>query len=143
MAIFDRFRRNRQQSVLPEEVTQYYQTEQRQRRGVAFLFALIALLLTVAIATALFFGGRWVYNQIWGDDDNQDTAQQEEHQDGDHEEGAKPEDNQNQGNTGNNPQKPAPAPAPAPQPAPAPATPNLGDTPAPAPGMPHTGDPGM
>lgn len=64
MALFDRFRRNRQQSVLPDEVKQYYQTEKRQRRGMAVLLAIVALVATVAIAAGLFFAGRFIYNKV-------------------------------------------------------------------------------
>lgn len=79
MGILDRFRRNRQESVLPEEVQEYYQSENRQRRGVAVLLAVAALIFTIAIAAGLFFGGRFLYNQIWGDDQQAETTQDEDH----------------------------------------------------------------
>lgn len=145
MSIFDRLRRNRQQSVLPDEVQQYYQAEQKQRRGRAFLLALGALLVTVLVAAALFIGGRALYSQIRGDkDDNkpnasniEDNSQEKQNQDAASENGAPTE-----GGSAPETQTPAPAANPAPTPTPAPApttTPALGDTPA----LPHTGDPGM
>lgn len=148
MAIFDRFRRNRDQSVLPDEVKQYYQTENRQRRGMAVVLALLALLATVAVAAGLFFGGRFIYNAI-RDDGTEETAQPASDQaPGDQEQ--KPENAGGEGNNGG--QNPTPTPeapgtqqpatppnpetqTPAPTPAPAPA-------PAPSP-MPRTGDEGM
>lgn len=142
MSIFDRFRRNKQSSVLPEEVQQYYQTEQRQRRGVAALIAVGALLVTIAIAAALFFGVRFAYHQIRGDDDKktQTTNTQDGWQNPDKDktnDQQKPTDNQSQATPT---PTPAPATTPTPTPSPAPATtPSLGDTQA----LPHTGDEGM
>lgn len=140
MSFLDRFRRNNQTSVLPDEVKEYYQSERRQKRGVAIGLALVALVVTIAIASALFFGGRFAYNQIWGDDDKQgsDTAQNE----GQDWSGEEQGEQQSQGQSGSETEQPAPAPtpSPAPQPQPAPATPSLGDEPEP---LPHTGDPGM
>lgn len=149
MSFLDRFRRNKQESVLPEEVKEYYQSERRQKRGVAVGLALVALVATVAVAAALFFGGRFAYNQIWGNDDKQDSGtSQNEGQDwsgGQNEQGESggtQQQPQNQpGGEGGQPTSPAPdsQPEPAPQPAPStPPTPSLGDEP-----MPHTGDPGM
>ena len=76
MAIFDRFKR-KDQSVLPEEVKQYYQSEQRQRAGVAVLLGIAAIIITVLIAVGLFYGGRYVYRQI-NKEDNQITSQEGE-----------------------------------------------------------------
>lgn len=136
MAFYDRFR-NRQQSVLPKEVKQYYQSEQRQRRGAAIGLALLALVVTVAIAAALFFGGRWVYRTITGNDDNRNGTVQTDENAGDF--GALDEEQPRDQQPNGQPQTPNPTPTtPQPQPAPAPATPSLGDEP-----LPHTGDPGM
>lgn len=160
MAIFDRFRRNRQQSVLPDEVKQYYQTENRQRRGMAIVLALGALLATVALAAALFFGGRFVYNLI-NSEDTETTQQTNENRDDENRDEANQpgEDENSAGQTPeNNDENASPSPSPAPTPTPAPgdetprstppspespapspqATPNLGDSP-----LPHTGDEGM
>lgn len=139
MSFLDRFRRNRQNSVLPEEVKEYYQAERRQKRGVAIGLALIALVVTVVVAAALFFGGRFAYNQIWGDDDNQDNGSvQNEGQDWAGESGqesGQPTEQEQDQPSGENPQT---QPNPSPSPTPPPSTPSLGDEP-----LPHTGDPGM
>lgn len=144
MAFWDRFKR-KDESVLPEEVKQYYQSENRQRAGVAVLLGIAALIITVLVATGLFYGGRYVYRQITGDD--QQTAQEQEQQeqaDEAQEEGTAPSDEEQSagdeeqsGDTipGSDEEQPAPAPAPAP----APSSPSLGDE---AP-LPHTGDPGL
>jgi cytoskeletal protein RodZ len=147
VSFLDRFKRNQQTSVLPDEVKEYYQSERRQKRGVAAGLAFVALVVTVAVAAAIFFGGRFAYNQIWGDEDEQssDTAQNENQ--GQSDEGETKSDTEDeqqpQGQSGGETAQPTPAPSPAPQPQPAPAppaTPSLGDEPEP---LPHTGDPGM
>ncbi len=148
MGLLDRIREKRQQSVLPEEVKEYYKSEQRQKRGVAIGLALLALVVTIAIAAALFFGGRFVYNAIWGGDkpsgNNQSQNQPANNTN-------QPNNNQNQNQNGNRsggnnpapaPSNPAPqpsTPAPAPSPQPAPSTPSLGDDDR----LPRTGDEGM
>ncbi len=71
MAILDKFRqRNQQQdnSVLPTEVNEYYQSEQDGRRGVAFLLGIVTLVITLVVAGALFLGGRFVYRKIVNND---------------------------------------------------------------------------
>lgn len=60
---------------LPTEIKEYYQTERRERVGVAWLLALGTLLLTLILATGLFFGGRWAYRKIAGTDKKPETAQ--------------------------------------------------------------------
>lgn len=75
MGIFDRFKRNKQTEVLPEEVEQYYQSKQNEKRSIAWLVGLGTLVATVVIAAGLFYGARYAYRQIKGDDNN--TAQQQ------------------------------------------------------------------
>ena len=72
MALFKR--RNKDTDSLPKEVQEYYQTEKRERTGVAWLLALATLLVTFLIAAALFFGGRWLYHTIFNHDENKDTT---------------------------------------------------------------------
>ncbi len=69
------FRRNKDVSAVPAEIQEYYQSERRERTGVAWLLALGTLIITVGLATLLFFGGRWAYRAIANNDDNQQTAQ--------------------------------------------------------------------
>ncbi len=148
MSVLDRFRRNRQQSVLPNEVQEYYQSEQRQRRGLALILGIVALLVTIAIAAALFFGGRFLYNKFRGDETkptsttSQNSDQSNEPNPADEQAGT--DSSGTTTPTTPQPSTPAPSSNPAPSPAPAPATspsatPALGDTQA----LPHTGDEGM
>lgn len=71
MALFKRRKQNT--DVLPKEVREYYQAENRERTGVAWLLAVGTLLLTFVIAAALFFGGRWVYRTVFDKDDNKSS----------------------------------------------------------------------
>ncbi len=51
-------------TVLPQEVQDYYTAEKRERRGMAGLLAIGTLLATILLAVGLFFGGRWAYRSI-------------------------------------------------------------------------------
>lgn len=148
MALFNRSRRN--QSVLPEEVSQYYQSQRRERTGVAIVLGIVALVVTLLIGAALFFGGRYVYRQLKGDDKPATTQQADSDNNSESGEAGNGGEAGSPGTSapgpsgsGSNP-APAPSPAPAPAPAPAPSTPqrtvpNTGDEPA----LPRTGDEGM
>jgi cytoskeletal protein RodZ len=149
MAVFDRFRRSRQQSVLPDEVRNYYQAEQRQRRGVAVLFALIGIIITVIIAGALFLAGRALYRSL--NDSESSNAGQGGQTSSDATN--RPSADSNSGDSEVKPQpsaNPSTNPNPTPQPAPATnpgtatpqqnATPALGDD---QNTLPHTGDEGL
>lgn len=72
------FRRDNSDSEnLPTEIKEYYQTERRERVGVAWLLALGTLVLTLILATGLFFGGRWAYRKIAGTDKPAKVSQTE------------------------------------------------------------------
>jgi hypothetical protein len=76
MGIFDRFRK-KEDSVLPSEVDEYYKSELKNRRSSSVLMAGLALLATIVIASALFFGGRAVYRAI-NDDEGVKTGEVQE-----------------------------------------------------------------
>lgn len=143
MAFFDRFKR-KQQSVLPEEVSQYYQSQKRERTGVALMLGFVALLVTLLIGAGLFFGGRYVYRKISNNDKPATTVPATQD--------TKPSDSKpneaNQGTASDTDVTPPPAttptpgssnvaPSPSPQ-NPQPQTPSTGDNPA----LPRTGDEG-
>ena len=143
MAIFDRFKRS-DPSVLPEEVKQYYQSEQRQRAGVAVLLGVAAVIITVLLATGLFYGGRYAYRKI-NKDDNQTASQQQPQTDTSKtQSGAQSAANPNTptvlpDSTGGEGSGSASTPATPPAASTPPAnTPPLGDT-----TLPHTGDEGL
>lgn len=72
------FNRNKQQDqTLPEEVQEYYESGRKQQTGMAWLLALATLVVTVLLAVLLFFGGRWVYQKIAGDDQSEETPTQQ------------------------------------------------------------------
>lgn len=62
---------------VPPEVEEYYQSTQKDRRGMAWLLAFATLLLTVAIAAVLFFAGRWAYRAIVGEDTGSTQTEQQ------------------------------------------------------------------
>lgn len=71
------FRRNKDTATVPQEIQEYYQSERRERTGVAWLLALGTLLATIAMAILLFFAGRWIYRTVVNRDDNTNqTAEQ-------------------------------------------------------------------
>lgn len=72
MALFNRRKQNT--DVLPEEVREYYQTERRERTGMAWLLAVATLLVTFIIAAGLFFGGRWAYRTVFNNDDKKTAS---------------------------------------------------------------------
>jgi len=51
-------------TTVPTEVTQYYESERRERLGVAWLLGLVTLLATIAVVFVIFFGGRWAYRKL-------------------------------------------------------------------------------
>lgn len=64
------FSRNGDKASVPQEIQEYYQSEKRERTGVAWLLALGTLITTIALAIILFFGGRWLYRTIFDRDSN-------------------------------------------------------------------------
>jgi len=67
VALFNRSKK--QTSVLPDEVSQYYQSQRRERTGVALMLGVVALIITLLIGAALFFGAHNSYNscnsRVW------------------------------------------------------------------------------
>lgn len=76
------FRRDKNVDDVPQEIKEYYETERRDRTGIAWLLALGTLVITVGLATLLFFGGRWIYRAVANNDDNQETAQVQQNGEG-------------------------------------------------------------
>lgn len=130
------FSRKKKDDV-PAEIQEYYQAERRERVGVAWVVALLTLLVTVAVVLGLFFGGRWVYRKVANrDSGGQTTTTQTEAPSPQPSPGAQSPD----GKDGNGDQPASPPPAPttpqpsspdtaAPNPAPAPTSPPLATNP--------------
>jgi hypothetical protein len=67
MAIWPFNRKQKQPTTntsIPAEVQDYYNAQHRERVGVAWLIAVVSLLISVAVVIGLFFGGRWAYRKI-------------------------------------------------------------------------------
>jgi hypothetical protein len=62
------FRRKKQDSVLPDEVNQYYKSQKREKTGVAFALGILALIATLLVGLGVFFGGRYIYQNYIKDD---------------------------------------------------------------------------
>ena len=80
MALFSR-RQKKKEDILPKEVREYYESERRERTGIAWLLAIGTLVVTFLIAAGLFFGGRWVYRAAFNHNDNK-TAQTDQKSEG-------------------------------------------------------------
>lgn len=123
------FRRNSEdddqpQYQVPAEIQDYYQAERRERTGVAWLMATGTLIVTILLAVGLFFGGRWIYRKVKGNDSQQiATSNVESVQQATSE-------NETSGpkTSSTNTEQPSPAPA-----TPPPSTPPAASTPTPTP----------
>lgn len=72
---FNRKKNGANNSKVPKEVKQYYQAEQRERMGLAWLIAFLTLVVTVLVVLGLFLGGRWVYRKATNDDKKPQSTQ--------------------------------------------------------------------
>lgn len=77
MAIWP-FNRQKQDSNVPLEVQEYYQSERREHVGVAWLLAGLSLIATIIVVLAIYFGGKWIWNKIHDNDNESVTTTQTE-----------------------------------------------------------------
>lgn len=54
---------NRKNQITPE-FEEYYMAEKKERAGMAWLLAVITLMVSVVAVIAIFLGGRWTYRKI-------------------------------------------------------------------------------
>ncbi len=57
-------RKKPEEGDIPPELQHYYESEHRERVGLAWLIAFLSLVLTITVILGLFFGGRWAYRKI-------------------------------------------------------------------------------
>jgi cytoskeletal protein RodZ len=75
MALFNR--KPKSDSVgMPPELQNYYQAENREKTWMAWVLGIATLVITILLALALFFGGRWVYRKVRGNETPQVTTTQ-------------------------------------------------------------------
>jgi cytoskeletal protein RodZ len=101
MAIWP-FNRNKtaaDQKKVPREVEEYYQSERRDRVGVAWLLAALTLVVTVIIVLGLFLGGRWVYRKVANKDDNNTTQTTQTNQQAEQSPATTPQESSNSSST--------------------------------------------
>lgn len=75
------FNRKNTETVLPPEVNQYYASQRRERAGMMAIFGFSALIITILVGLALFFGGRALYRNIYADKNDSKSTSQEESKD--------------------------------------------------------------
>lgn len=66
---------------MPPELQNYYQAENREKTWMAWVLGLVTLVVTILLALALFFGGRWVYRKVTNDEPAKVTTTQTENTD--------------------------------------------------------------
>lgn len=135
MALFNRNKKTT--SNYPEEVQEYYQAERRDRTGIAWLLAIGTLIVTILLALLLYFGGRWVYRQLTGGNDDAPGTTQVENGEQDEQEPLPPAPNDDDETDDDEPTLPGELPSDEPvEPRPE-RTPNTGPRP-----LPRTGPDG-
>lgn len=67
MKVLQRFSK-RDSDISPEEVRDYYKSKPKQRLAVAWILGVGTLIATLVVATAVFYGGRFLYRKIAGTD---------------------------------------------------------------------------
>ncbi len=78
MGLFNRTKRSADDDAVPDEIKDYYQAEKRDRMWVVWFLSAATFVVTVFVVLGLFWGGRWVYREIKGDDKDQTVATQED-----------------------------------------------------------------
>ncbi len=48
-------------NTVPAEIQEYYNAEQRERVGLAWIIAVVSLVVSLAVIFGIFFGGRYIY----------------------------------------------------------------------------------
>lgn len=81
MAIWPFNKKKLDQSMLPDEVSEYYKEEKGESGRRSWVSALLTVAITALLAVVLFFGGKWIYQSIFGNNDESNetqTAQQDQ-----------------------------------------------------------------
>ncbi len=75
MAVWPFNRKQKNKAPVPPEVKRYYDSEHRERVGLAWLVAFLSLIATILIVAGLFFGGRWIYRKLTHKNNQPSTSQ--------------------------------------------------------------------
>lgn len=70
------FRRSKKESTLPE-IDKYYDGERRDRTSLAWLLALISVIIIALIIIGIFLAGRWLYREVTDTNDSNNVAIEE------------------------------------------------------------------
>ncbi len=60
------------------DINDYYASERRRRVGMAWLLGLLTLVVTLVLALAIYYGGRWTYRTFIDDSSENGTTQTED-----------------------------------------------------------------
>lgn len=66
------------ESLLPDEVSEYYKGGKNNQNRGSWILAVATMLVTAVLAVVLFFGGRWVFQTIFDNDDENNTQTTEQ-----------------------------------------------------------------
>lgn len=75
MAIWPFNKKRLDQSMLPDEVSEYYKGEKGDTGRRSWVSALLTVAITALLAVVLFFGGKWIYQSIFGNNDESNETQ--------------------------------------------------------------------
>lgn len=59
-----------------EEIDSYYQSDSSRSRGSVVLYGLVALVVTLVVASGIYFGGRAIYRALNGTSDTDNVVEQ-------------------------------------------------------------------
>ncbi len=71
------FNRNKDKSALPE-IDKYYDGERRDRSGLAWLLAMVSVIIVTLLIIGLFLLGRWAYRSFISDNNSGDTTSEQQ-----------------------------------------------------------------
>lgn len=76
MGLFDRFKKEKGETITVNESDDYYTDNRTDRRTAALLLGLATFVATLIIGSALFFGGRAIYRAVFSDGENDTNTTQ-------------------------------------------------------------------
>ena len=95
------FKRKQQVQTQIPELQEYYATQKQSNTALAWLLAIGSLLVTIAIFVLLFLGGRWLYRELFSNDDSNTTTSQTDSNQNSSDQNTNQNQTENTGNTQN------------------------------------------
>ncbi len=85
-------RKQGQNTTTPSELQDYYQSERRERKSVAWLLAFVTFFVTLVFVLLLFFAGKWLYQRFRKNTNKSQTTSQTQNKPADNGGKSKPND---------------------------------------------------